>query len=467
MISHGSEGQIDLAGSALNETSMSGQYAAQLAEIGKHLSADADLLIYGCNFGKGDDGAAAAAELAQLTGADVAASVDNTGDAALGANWALERQTGGIETRIVADAAARQSWHDVMALHTLDFDTAPAWTAGSLNTVYTVDGYPVTVSVNTTSGDPVQSNSYSGGTAPAQNALQFTLGAASETVTIDFSGQPGGSVANVGFALWDVDNTESATFTATKADGTIISPTQVSTSSANSITAGTPGSGTSVTVTGNGTASGNTNPYGNVYVYFNTSDVKTVSFTYTGTAGTTLVVLNDITFMGKTTNPPVVDLDASSAGTQTAGDTFATQAYTGSTGAIPWSGNWVETDATAGGSATAGQVQVIDTPTAGTDYGIRLNNSGTPGQTTGAARGIDLSGYYAATLSYSYLTSAGLSATADSVAVEVSTNGGTNWTLLKSYYGSSASTTAYTNDSVSLSGYESANTMVRFRVGGP
>src|ERR1043165_1194531 len=43
IISHGSEGQIDLAGSALNETSMSGQYAAQLAEIGKHLSSDADL----------------------------------------------------------------------------------------------------------------------------------------------------------------------------------------------------------------------------------------------------------------------------------------------------------------------------------------------------------------------------------------------------------------------------------------
>src|SRR3954462_297585 len=60
IISHGSEGQIDLAGSALNATTMSGQYAAQLAEIGKHLSGDADLLIYGCNFGKGADGAAAA-----------------------------------------------------------------------------------------------------------------------------------------------------------------------------------------------------------------------------------------------------------------------------------------------------------------------------------------------------------------------------------------------------------------------
>ncbi|HEV7476382.1 MAG TPA: DUF4347 domain-containing protein, partial [Burkholderiales bacterium] len=205
IISHGSEGQIDLAGSALNAATMSGQYAAQLAEIGKHLGAEADVLIYGCNFGKGADGAAAANELAQLTGADVAASIDDTGDAALGGNWQLEYRTGAVDSDIALDRLAQDSWHDVMALHTLDFDTAPAWTAGASNTIYTIDGYPVTISVSpATNGDPVQSNSYTGGVTPAQNALQFTLGAtASNTMTIDFSGQPGGAVGNVGFALWD------------------------------------------------------------------------------------------------------------------------------------------------------------------------------------------------------------------------------------------------------------------------
>src|SRR6185503_9589907 len=96
---------------------------------------------------------------------------------------------------------------------------------------------------------------------------------------------------------------------------------------------------------------------------------------------------------------------------------------------------------------------------------LRLNNSGTAGQFTGATREIDLSGYVASTLSYSYVTSAGLAA-ADSVVLEVSANGGTNWTLLKTYTGSSASAAAYTSDSVSLSGYESSNTMIRFRVSG-
>ena len=44
-------------------------------------------------------------------------------------------------------------------------------------------------------------------------------------MTIDFSGQPGGSVANVGFALYDVDSAESVVFTANKAGVGAITPT--------------------------------------------------------------------------------------------------------------------------------------------------------------------------------------------------------------------------------------------------
>src|SRR5262249_29484953 len=92
--------------------------------------------------------------------------------------------------------------------------------------------------------------------------------------------------------------------------------------------------------------------------------------------------------------------------------------------------------------------------------------STTPGQYNGASRGIDLSGYYTSTLTFDYMTSAGLTANQDSVVLEVSSNGGTNWTLLKTYSGSSASPTAYTSDSVSIAGYESSSTMIRFRVSG-
>ena len=462
IISHGAEGHLDIGSTVLSLETMQ-TYTEQLSEIKSHLTENADILIYGCDFGKGADGQQAADMLANLTGADVAASTNATGDAALGGDWNLELKTGSIETDIAIDASARAAYHDVLALHTLDFDTVSAWTSGTSKS-YAVDGNNVTISVSPAAfGNPTLSASYTGGLSPAQNALQFTLGATgSNTISIDFSAQPGGSVANVGFALWDVDNTESAVFSATKSDGSIIAPTQVATSAFNSVTAS---SATSVTVSGNGSNSTATTSGGNTYVYFNTTDIKSIQFTYNGTANTTLVVLNDITFMGKNTAPPIVDLDASTTATVSAGDAFAAQAYSGSTGAIPWAANWVETDATAGGSATAGQVQVVDTPTAGTDYGLRMNNSGTPGQYTGAARAIDLSGYYTSTISYNYITSAGLS-TSDAVVLEVSSNGGTNWTLLKTYSGSSASTTTYSSDTVSIAGYESASTMVRFRISG-
>ena len=47
--------------------SMQGTYADELATIKSHLSENADILIYGCNFGEGEEGEAAADLLASLT----------------------------------------------------------------------------------------------------------------------------------------------------------------------------------------------------------------------------------------------------------------------------------------------------------------------------------------------------------------------------------------------------------------
>jgi hypothetical protein len=462
IISHGSEGQLDLGSSVLNNITMSGTYADALAAIGEHLSRDADFLVYGCDFGRGADGQAAAQALAQLTGADVAASTDATGHASRGANWDLELKTGAIDSDLAVGRLAQEAWQDVLALHTLDFDTVAAWTAGTSKT-YTVDGSPVTISYGgSLNGNPALNNNYTGGVTPAQNALQFTSARPARTPSPSIS--PASRRQRGQRRLRALRRRQYGVRGLYRQQGgrrcDCAHPGRDQRLQLGDRDLGHQHHGDRQRWGG-----GHDSPNGNTYVYFNTTDITSVSFTYNGVANTTLVVLNDITFMGKTTNPPVVDLDAASAATQTAGDSFATQAYTGSSGAIPWTTNWVETDATAGGSAVAGQVQVIDTPTAGTDYGLRLNNSGTAGQFTGATREIDLSGYVASTLSYSYVTSAGL-ATADSVVVEVSANGGTNWTLLKTYTGSSASAAAYTSDSVSLSGYESSNTMIRFRVSG-
>ena len=175
---------------------------------------------------------------------------DATGHADLGANWNLELKTGAIDSDLAVGRYAQEAWRDVLALHTLDFDTVGAWTSGTSKT-YTVDGYPVTISYSgSLNGNPQLASDYNGGVTPAQNALQFTVGpTGSNTITIDFSGQPGGSVSNVGFALYDVDNDESAVFTANQAGVGAIAPTQVATSANNSVTASSATSACSGSIT--------------------------------------------------------------------------------------------------------------------------------------------------------------------------------------------------------------------------
>ena len=86
LFTHGGSGSLDLGGSVL--APLSAGFDAQrplLAEIGTHLAAGADLLVYGCDFGQGERGQAAMQALSQtLGGADIAASVNATGASALG-----------------------------------------------------------------------------------------------------------------------------------------------------------------------------------------------------------------------------------------------------------------------------------------------------------------------------------------------------------------------------------------------
>ncbi|WP_460826505.1 Ig-like domain-containing protein, partial [Massilia terrae] len=97
IISHGSPGEVVLGTTVLNAATL-GSYSNQLADIGSHLTADGDLLLYGCDVASGATGQQFITALAAATGADVAASTDLTGSAAAGGNWTLEASTGPIET---------------------------------------------------------------------------------------------------------------------------------------------------------------------------------------------------------------------------------------------------------------------------------------------------------------------------------------------------------------------------------
>ena len=54
LIGDGTEAEMHLGASFLTQDSISTTYAEQFQQIGRSLSADADLLIYGCNFGHGE-----------------------------------------------------------------------------------------------------------------------------------------------------------------------------------------------------------------------------------------------------------------------------------------------------------------------------------------------------------------------------------------------------------------------------
>jgi Domain of unknown function (DUF4347)/Domain of unknown function (DUF4082) len=97
IISHGTAAGLQLGKNSIDANSLS-QYADKLHSWGSALAPDADILFYGCNVAAGAIGQAFVSDLGRLTGADVAASTNATGDAAQGGDWNLEYQTGSIET---------------------------------------------------------------------------------------------------------------------------------------------------------------------------------------------------------------------------------------------------------------------------------------------------------------------------------------------------------------------------------
>ena len=129
LISHGQPGAASL-GSLLLGADAALASAATLKAIGASLNGGADILLYGCDVGASDAGRLLLDQLALLTGADVAASSDRTGSAALGGDWDLEVRAGDIEARPVVDAELAAHYIGTLALTnvTVDFETSGNFT---------------------------------------------------------------------------------------------------------------------------------------------------------------------------------------------------------------------------------------------------------------------------------------------------------------------------------------------------
>ena len=181
LVTHGANGQVDLGSTRLSVSNVDAM-AGQLAQLGQSLSADGDLLLYGCDVAGGEGGAGSdfLASLARHTGADVAASSDTTGSAGFG-NWTLEAHSGSID--VAARAFDGAGWQGELANTVFDaaqkqlsFKNAVAEKAGSTGTksgdvmrfknVITIGGQVIDAIVTTTT-DRITISNFDSTTEPS------------------------------------------------------------------------------------------------------------------------------------------------------------------------------------------------------------------------------------------------------------------------------------------------------------
>lgn len=131
VFSHGEAGVIQLGGTTLTRDSVESR-AGDLAAVGRALAAEGDLLFFGCDVAATDEGKALIDRLADLTGADVAASTDITGGLAVkGGDWELEYRRGDIQTVNIVDQRVLDAFSS--ALQTGWTSNGPAYLLNSDN----------------------------------------------------------------------------------------------------------------------------------------------------------------------------------------------------------------------------------------------------------------------------------------------------------------------------------------------
>ncbi|MDP8052552.1 DUF4347 domain-containing protein, partial [Pasteurella atlantica] len=101
LISHGSDGELNLVGQQLNKSNLS-IYEKELNIIKESLDDRGDILIYGCDVAKTEEGKEFVQLLSEITDADVVASDDITTAKSSDGDLELEYEVGNVETSIVS-----------------------------------------------------------------------------------------------------------------------------------------------------------------------------------------------------------------------------------------------------------------------------------------------------------------------------------------------------------------------------
>ena len=196
ILSHGSDGAVQLGSSALNFDSLLTN-ATQIKHWKQALSADADLLIYGCNVAASEQGRSLINALVRLTGADVAASDDLTGATGQGGDWDLEYRRGSIETAVVFGQPLALDWtgtlQSIVVTNTSDVINGTTTSISALLATPGADGISlreaITAANNTTNGGGPDSIHFDIAGPPTIN-LNSALPDIDDAVVIDGTTDP-------------------------------------------------------------------------------------------------------------------------------------------------------------------------------------------------------------------------------------------------------------------------------------
>ncbi len=116
ILSHGSSGSLKLGSDTLNNQDLA-QFSQKIQDWKKSLTPNADILLYGCDVAQGENGLQFVQNLHQLTGADIAASDDQTGK---GGDWNLEVTLGEIGSPLVIAHHLQLTYQGVLGAGDLD-----------------------------------------------------------------------------------------------------------------------------------------------------------------------------------------------------------------------------------------------------------------------------------------------------------------------------------------------------------
>jgi serine protease AprX len=154
-------------------------------------------------------------------------------------------------------------------------------------------------------------------------------------------------------------------------------------------------------------------------------------------------------------------LSTAAAGMETVRDEFTSKSYDGNNGTATWTSNWEEAGETT--NATSDLIQVVENSSCadGSEYCLRLDPYAPVGKYV--YRQANLSGVVSVWLSF-YRNNRlndnyGIY---EQVQLQVSSDGGGNWTTLRTY--SSRYFTGAATDSFDISAYASSNTQIRFLI---